>query len=71
MVLYLPKYLITHMDFINVAAKNRGYSIWAYLGYVYTETDLLFTWNSNIIVHLIFLLAKYGNPNFINEHIRS
>ena len=70
-VLYLSKYLITHMDFIDVAAKNTGYPISAYLGYVYTEIDLLFTWNSNLIIHLIFLLAKYGNPNFINEHIRS
>lgn len=71
MALQLPKYLITNMDFINVAAKNTEYPIWAYLGYVYTETDLLFTWNSNLIVHLIFLLAKYGNPNFINYHIRA
>ena len=43
MALQLPKYLITNMDFINVAAKNTEYPIWAYLGYVYTETDLLFT----------------------------
>lgn len=42
-VLYWSKYLITYMDFINVAAKNTGYPISAYLGYVYTETDLLFT----------------------------
>ena len=66
MALHLPKYLITNMDFTNVAAKNTKYPIWAYLGYVYTETDLLFTWNSNLIAHLIFLLAKYGNLNFIN-----
>ena len=43
MALHLPKYLITNMDFTNVAAKNTEYPIWAYLGYVYTETDLLFT----------------------------